>query len=67
MTEDISNETFWRNNHFHLEVQNCAQKLSGREWHIHTTTYKVNKLQGPTVQYREIYLILYNDLHGKRI
>ena len=29
---------------------------------IHTTVYKIDKQQGPTVQHRELYSISYNNL-----
>ena len=37
------------------------------DWHMHTTIYKIDNQQGPTVQHRELYSILCNNLHGKRI
>ena len=33
----------------------------------HTTVYRMDNQQGPTVEHREVYSILCNDLHGKRI
>ena len=37
-------------------------KLGVWDQQIHTTIYKVDKQQGPTVQYRELYSISYNKL-----
>ena len=31
-----------------------------------TTTYKIDKQQGPTVQHRELYSIFCNNLNGKK-
>ena len=35
--------------------------------HIHTTVYKIDNQQGPTVEHRELYSIFCNNLNGKRI
>ena len=32
------------------------------DWHIHTTNYKIDQQQGPTVQHKELYSISYNNL-----
>ena len=37
------------------------------DWHIHPTISKIDNHQGPTVQHRELYSILYSNLYGKRI
>ena len=42
-------------------------KLKDWNWYIHTTTYKIGNLEGPTVYHRKTYSMLYNDLYGKRI
>ena len=34
--------------------------------HIHTTVYKIGNQRGPTVEHRELYSILCNNLYGKR-
>ena len=33
----------------------------------HTTIYKIDNQQEPTIQYRELYSIVYNNLQGKTI
>ena len=40
-----------------------------RAWgeHTQTTVYKTDNQQGPTIQHRELYSIVCNDLDGKRI
>ena len=35
--------------------------------HIHTTIYKIDKQQGPTVLHRKLYSIYYNNLYRKRV
>ena len=42
-------------------------KLGDWDWHIHTTIYKIDNQQGPTVEHRELYSIFCNNLNGKRI
>ena len=37
-------------------------KLGVWDEHIHSTTYKMGKQQGPTVQNRDLYSISYNNL-----
>ena len=39
-----------------------GDKLDVWDYHTHTTIYKIDKQQGPTVQHRELYLITCNDL-----
>ena len=34
---------------------------------IHTTIYKIDKQQGPTVKHRELYSVFCDNLYGKRI
>ena len=33
----------------------------------HTTIYKIDNQQGPTVRHRELYSIFYDNLYEKRI
>jgi len=33
----------------------------------HTTVYKIDNQEGPTVQHRELYSTICNNLYGKRI
>ena len=40
-------------------------KLGDWDQHIYTTIYKINNRQGLTVQHREIYSVLCNNLYGK--
>ena len=42
-------------------------KLGVEDQHVHTTIYKIDKQQEPTVQHRELYSILSNNLCRKRI
>ena len=35
--------------------------------HVHSVMFRVNNQQGPTVQHRELCLVLCNNLNGKRI
>ena len=42
-------------------------KLGVWDEYIHTTIYKIDNQQGPTVYQRERYSIFYNNLYGKRI
>ena len=37
-------------------------KLGVWDQHIHTTIYKTDKQQGPTVQHRDLYSKFYNNL-----
>ena len=39
-----------------------GDKLGDWDRHIHTTTYKIDNQQGPTVQHSELYTISYNNL-----
>ena len=42
----------------------------GHDWAtntIHTTKYKTDNYQGPTVQHKELYSIFWDNLNGKRI
>ena len=42
-------------------------KLGVRDQHVHSTKYKIDNQQGPTVQHRELYSILCDNLYEKRI
>ena len=42
-------------------------KLGVWDYHIHTTIYKIDNQQGPTVQHKELYSVLCNNLYGKRV
>ena len=42
-------------------------KLETGDEHIHTTICKIDNQQGPTVQNREIYSIVCNNLYRERI
>ena len=42
-------------------------KLGGWDEQIHTTVYKIDKHQGPTVRHRELYSIFCNNLQWKRV
>ena len=35
--------------------------------HVHTATFKMDKQQGPTVQYRELCSVLCGSLDGRRV
>ena len=51
----------------YLTLAGKEGKRGIREQQTHTTVYKIGKKQGPTVQYRELYAIFYNNIYGKRI
>lgn len=42
-------------------------KLEVWDWHTHTTIYKLDNQQGPTVQHRGLFSIFCNNLWGKKI
>ena len=42
-------------------------KLGVWDEYIHTTVYKMDNQQGPTVEHEELYSIFCNNLYGKRI
>ena len=44
-----------------------SDKLGGWDGPVHSTVYKIDNQQGPTVEHRELYSIFYNNLNGKRI
>ena len=44
-----------------------SDKLGDWDWHTHTTIYKLDNQQGPTVEHRELYSIFCNNLYGKSI
>ena len=44
-----------------------GDKLGVWDQQIHTTIYKIDKQEGPTVQHRELYSIFCDNLEGKRI
>ena len=39
-----------------------GEKLEAWDKHIHTTIYKIDNQQGPTVQHRELYPVSCNNL-----
>ena len=41
-------------------------ELGGRDWYMHTAKRKTDQ-QGPTVEHKELYSMLCNNLNGKRI
>ena len=43
------------------------EKLGVWDWHIHTTIFKTDNQQGPTIQHRELCSLFCNNLNGKRI
>ena len=60
--EDFSKPTVTTEKH-------CAGGKINYEFGIntHTTVYKIDNQQGPTVQHRELYSITCNNLYGKRV
>ena len=39
-----------------------GDKLGGWDLHIHITIYEIDNQKGPSVQHRELYSIVYNNL-----
>ena len=47
------------------EMEGGREKSGVWDQQIQTTMYKIDKQQGPTIQYRELYSIPCNKLNGK--
>ena len=44
-----------------------GDNLGSWDWHVHTTTFKIDNQQGPTVYHKELCSTFCNNLNGKRI
>ena len=65
--------TKWKQTHRHDKQPNGYQRGNVGEginqklgFSTHTTIYKMDNQQEPTVQYRELYSIFYTNLYGKQ-
>ena len=62
-----------RNKFTDLENELLGGKMVRRDseavWdrHIHTTLFKIDNVQGPTVQHRELWSMLYVSLDGRGV
>ena len=53
--------------HYQRKNTEWSGKLVVWDWQIRTETFKMDNQQGPTIQHRELWLIISNYLNEKRI